>query len=131
MITTFGTLPTRWWQKWKGRPEFVLEDGSWNPKCEALQSTIGWSLNERMGELSHRKTMSECGGRAAERPLRPLSLFEKGEMEALTQLLSAMLKYCDGLISLALTSRSQPQKGTNGRPTGLPASVLYREGYGP
>jgi hypothetical protein len=35
---------------------------------------------------------------------------------------------CDGLILLALTSRSQPQKGTNGKSTGLPASVLYREG---
>lgn len=38
MVSTLGKLPTRWWQQWEKISEFFLDDGTWNPNFNRIQS---------------------------------------------------------------------------------------------
>jgi serine/threonine-protein kinase SRPK3 len=51
MVSTLGRLPSRWWEKWGKRKEFFLDDGSWNPKFQRIQTPIFRSLQRRLWDM--------------------------------------------------------------------------------
>ncbi|KAL9035374.1 MAG: hypothetical protein Q9180_004896 [Flavoplaca navasiana] len=47
MISTLGLLPSDWWQMWKAREEFFLEDGTWRPE----RASRSMPLSERIQHM--------------------------------------------------------------------------------
>jgi serine/threonine protein kinase len=73
MVSALGKLPTRWWRKWKERPDFFLEDGkSWNPVFRPLE--------QRLWQMGRGSTPETCE-------------LDEAERASLKSLLSAMLVY--------------------------------------
>lgn len=82
IVNTLGLLPARWWDRCgkEIRREFFDSDASWvNPIKE---SRISVPLHERMWWMGRGKTRETCQWDV-----------EMGEMEALEDMLSTMLKY--------------------------------------
>ncbi|QKX58032.1 uncharacterized protein TRUGW13939_05152 [Talaromyces rugulosus] len=80
MVSTLGKLPMRWWQKWEKRPEFFLENGTWNPNFNRIQTPGFRSLDQRLWQMGRGETLQTCE-------------LEEMEMASLKDLLLAMLAY--------------------------------------
>lgn len=48
MVSTLGRLPKRWWDSWRNRKEFFLEDASWRPDTERCHAPYSRPLHERL-----------------------------------------------------------------------------------
>ncbi|KAJ9658387.1 hypothetical protein H2201_007827 [Coniosporium apollinis] len=80
MISTLGDLPKRWWEQWKHRDDFFLEDGSWKQDTQRIHSPYSRPLSERMRIMGRGENPKSCE-------------FSSEEMASLEQLLRAMLIY--------------------------------------
>ncbi|KAL9123858.1 MAG: hypothetical protein Q9217_006753 [Psora testacea] len=80
MVSTLGKLPSQWWDQWENRPEYFLEDGSWNPEMKAIVSPVTRPLMKRLWDMGRGETPEQCE-------------FSLEEMAALKQLLTSMLVY--------------------------------------
>jgi serine/threonine protein kinase len=81
MVSALRNLPTRWWRKWKKRPDFFLEDGkSWNPKFDRMQTPVFRPLEQRLRQMGRGSTPETCE-------------LDEAERASLKSLLSAMLVY--------------------------------------
>jgi hypothetical protein len=60
MISTLRKLPTRWWQQWGKRPEFFLEDGTWNLNFNRTQSPGFRHLEKRLWQMGRGETPETC-----------------------------------------------------------------------
>ncbi|KAI9676570.1 MAG: hypothetical protein M1817_000729 [Caeruleum heppii] len=80
MISTLGVLPSRWWKQWQKRPDYFLEDGSWNPEFSGIMSPVTRPLNERLWGMGRGRRPEQCK-------------FSTEEMASLERLLVGMLKY--------------------------------------
>ncbi|KAL9100309.1 MAG: hypothetical protein Q9163_004308 [Psora crenata] len=83
MVSTFGKLPSRWWDRWQKRPDYFLEDGSWNPE-PPFMSPISRPLRQRLWDMGRGETPEQCD-------------FSPEEFADLENLLAKMLMYepCD------------------------------------
>lgn len=80
MVSTLGKLPTRWWNQWQKRPDYFLEDGSWNPSFQGLMSPVTRPLKERLWGMGRGQIPEHCE-------------FSAEEMTSLESLLEKMLMY--------------------------------------
>lgn len=80
MVSTLGKLPSRWWDQWQRRPDYFLEDGSWNPQFNGAMSPITRPLRERLWDMGRGQTPEQCE-------------FSPEEFATLEKLLVKMLKY--------------------------------------
>lgn len=48
MMSTLGLLPPRWWRSWQTKKEFFLDDGTWNPDFQRIQTPDFRPLNWRI-----------------------------------------------------------------------------------
>lgn len=79
MVSTLGMLPSRWWNQWRKRQDYFLEDGHWNPKFTGLMSPVRRPLIQRLWGMGRGQKPDQC----------EFCL----EMADLEKLLLAMLKY--------------------------------------
>lgn len=84
MVSTLGKLPSRWWDRWQKRPDYFLEDGSWNPKFKGFMSPVTRPLRERLWGMGRGQIPEQCD-------------FSPEELANLENLLVKMLMYepCD------------------------------------
>ncbi|PWY88291.1 protein kinase [Aspergillus heteromorphus CBS 117.55] len=80
MISTLGSLPKRWWDQWEMKTDFLLEDGSWKKETHRPYGLYSRPLTERLSSMGRGEDPSTCE-------------FSPGEMNALENLLRAMLTY--------------------------------------
>ncbi|GAA88373.1 hypothetical protein AKAW_06487 [Aspergillus luchuensis IFO 4308] len=80
MVSTLGKLPKKWWQRWEKRPEFFLENGSWNPNFKRIQTPEFRPLNQRLWQMGRGETPQICE-------------LQKTEMASFKRLLEGMLAY--------------------------------------
>lgn len=72
MISTFGELPSRWWDSWENRPEISNQDVS--------SEITSRSLSQRLWDMGRGGTSASCEWDV-----------HGGELDALEELLAAML----------------------------------------
>ncbi|KAJ5507473.1 kinase domain-containing protein [Penicillium freii] len=48
MVSTLGHLPKRWWDSWRNKKDFFLEDGSWRLDTERCHAPYSRPLHERL-----------------------------------------------------------------------------------
>ncbi|MCJ1230830.1 hypothetical protein MMC12_007504 [Toensbergia leucococca] len=77
MVSCLGMLPQHWWESWQARPEFFLDDGSWNPEMARIHDPKSRPLRQRI----------QLMGRKNEKA------FEADEAVALEKMLRNMLVY--------------------------------------
>lgn len=84
MVSTLGKLPSRWWDRWQKRPDYFLEDGSWNLKFKGCMSPVTRPLRERLWDMGRCQIPEQCD-------------FSPEEFASLENLLVKMLMYepCD------------------------------------
>lgn len=80
MISTLGHLPQRWWDRWRQRTDFFLEDGSWKTDTDRSHAPYSRSLAERLRIMGRGEEPTACE-------------FDPKEMASLEKLLRAMLAY--------------------------------------
>ena len=84
MVDSLGTLPPRWWEKWKSRSYYFSNDGKSKTGITAHDPRPSRPLALRIQD------MRSSGGDQPEEALRP---FKPDEMINLQSLLAATLKY--------------------------------------
>lgn len=77
MISTLGPLPQDWWQIWKARGDFFLEDGSWRTDMKRCQAPKSMPLSERIQRMGRKNDPK----------------FSVEEAESLERMLRAMFEY--------------------------------------
>ena len=55
MISTLGPLPQHWWDSWRKRSEFFLEDGTWTTSTKRLIDGKFRPLSERIYRMGRQK----------------------------------------------------------------------------
>ncbi|PYH37021.1 kinase-like protein [Aspergillus neoniger CBS 115656] len=80
MVSTLGKLPKKWWQRWEKRPEFFLENGSWNPNFNRIQTPEFRPLDQRLWQMGRGETLRICE-------------LQEMEMASFKRLLEGMLAY--------------------------------------
>ncbi|KAF2458135.1 kinase domain-containing protein [Lineolata rhizophorae] len=81
-ISTLGRPPARWWDSWGNRKEFFEPDGSWIRNVKRIYTPVFRPLHQRMWDMGRGKTTETCEWDV-----------EGGEMQALEELLRAMLAF--------------------------------------
>ncbi|KXX82331.1 Protein kinase dsk1 [Madurella mycetomatis] len=117
MISTLGTPPARWWDRWANRGEFFEPDGSWKRGgIKRIYTPVFRRLHQRMWDMGRGETPETCqwdvqGGemRALEEMLRGMLAFEPGE-----RLTAEQLVRCEYMVRWAFPAweRQQARKGT-------------------
>ncbi|KUM58295.1 hypothetical protein ACN42_g8854 [Penicillium freii] len=80
MVSTLGHLPKRWWDSWRNKKDFFLEDGSWRLDTERCHAPYCRPLHERLRIMERGEDPMTCE-------------FGPEEMTSLEKLLRAMLTY--------------------------------------
>lgn len=78
MVSSLGMLPQQWWQSWKARDEFFLEDGSWKTDIERSHDSKSRPLLLRIQQMGRendpRFTADEA--RSLEKMLRAMLAYD-------------------------------------------------------
>ncbi|KAI0096291.1 kinase domain-containing protein [Nemania sp. FL0031] len=82
MVSTFGMLPARWWDKWENRKEFFEPDGSWVRNIKRICTPASRPFHQRMWDMGRGETPETCQWDV-----------ERGEMRALEELLRGMMAF--------------------------------------
>lgn len=96
IISTLGSPPARWWDKWENQKEVFQSDGSWVRNIERIYTPVFRSLHQHIWDMGRGETPETCDWdiegeemRALEDVVRGMLTFEPSQRLAAEQLMKS------------------------------------------